>query len=339
MSDIIEWLSEAGTSMKDATTILSTGTPMRDDDTSMNAFENFRNTDDISTFILFSFTDSGVLPQMNYESSPHRDKIVVPSTIILGLKMTEKEQQKLLEIISEAFCPEDQIHIGAVYENPSPTKQGVWVEINKSKAFFGLTTKAALFTARQADWWYPRRDGNLIQDDFDWFELRAISGSDWKELEPKMMKIESRTRVALNIQMETGIAEDSLPDPTLSQRQTEQTPVEAEYYEDTDCSDEPLQQIELLSVQGWDGLWFLDDTKTTFRKIRLMGTHEGYRVYMGEFLDFEADRDYQTVARFTYDDEDHLVELQILGQKASNPMVVMEQTDDGQIKIKKIELG
>ena len=276
---------------------------------------------------------------MNYESSPHRDKIVVPSTIILGLKMTEEEQQKLLEIISEAFCPEDQIHIGAVYENPSPTEQGIWAEINKSKAFFGLTTKAALFTARQADWWYPRRDGNLIQDDFDWFELRANSGSDWKELEPKMMKIESRTRVAHNIQMETGIAEDSLPDPTLSQRQTEQTPVETENYEDTDCSDEPLQRIELLSVQGWDGLWFLDDTKTTFRKIRLTGTHEGYRVYMGEFLDVEADRDYQTVARFTYDDEDHLVELQILGQNSAEPMVVMEQTDGGQIKIKKIELG
>ena len=303
---------------------------MRDNGMSMNAFNVTRKT----------YDDSSVLRHMYYEFRQEHGNIIEANKRTIGVSMTEEEQQTLLGIISEVFLPEDQIYIGAVYENQSPSEQGIWVEINKSKAFFGLTIQSALFTARKADWWYPLRDGNLIQDDFDWFELRASLGENWEESEPKMMKAESRSRVALNIQMETGISEDSLPDPTLLQSQTERIPAEPESYEDTECFDDPLHQIEFLSVQGWEGLWSLDDDKTMFRNIRLTGTHEGYRVYMGdEFREFGADREYQTVARLTYDDEDHLVELQLLGQNSAEPMVVMKQTDNGQISIKKIELG
>lgn len=303
---------------------------MRNNGTSMNAFNVARKT----------YDDSSVLRHMYYEFRQQHGNIIEANIRTIGVSMTEEEQQTLLGIISEAFPPEDQIYIGAVYENQISSEQGIWVEINKSKAFFGLTIQSALFTARKADWWYPRRDGKLIQDDFEWFELRASLGKNWEESEPKMMKAESRSRVALNIQMETGISEDSLPDPTISQSQTERISAETKYHEDTDCFDDQLHQIEFLSVQGWEGLWSLDDAKTVFRNIRLTGTHEGYRVYMGdEFRDFGADREYQTVARLIYDDEDHLVELQLLGQNSAEPMVILEQTVNGQILIKKIELG
>lgn len=248
--------------------------------------------------------------------------------------MTEEDRQKIIDAILEILLPEDHQYLGAVQENPSLSEPGIWVEINRSKAFFGTTVKAAVFTAGQMDWWYPLRDGKLLKDDYEWFELRATLGNSWKASEPSLMKSESRTRIALNIQMTTGIPEHE-PDYLTSQVSSHQ---ESEFSAG-DWEDDPLTQIEFLRVKGWEGLWFLDENKTTFRKIRLSGTHEGYRVYMGEFRENNPVREYDVVARLTIDEDDHIVKLEFLGQNPDSPGVVLEQTDDGQIQVKNIELG
>ena len=248
--------------------------------------------------------------------------------------MTEEERRKIIDTLFETLLPEDHQYVGSIYENPSPSEPGIWVEINRSKAFLGTTFRAALFTAREADWWYLRRDGKLFKDDYEWFELRANLGENWKESEPKMMSVESRTRIALNIQMVTGIPEHE-PDYLTPQVSNHQDP---ELIAD-DWNDEPLAQFEFLLVKGWDGLWFLDDNKTVFRKIRLSGTHEGYRVHMGEFHEWEPGKDYNVVARLTCDDEDHLVKLEFLESNSSVPCLILKQADDGQIIVKNINLG
>lgn len=249
--------------------------------------------------------------------------------------MTEEERQNIIEAICETLLPEDHQYVGFVYENPSSSEPGIWVEINQSKAFFGTTIKAALFTARQADWWYPLRDGKLLKDDYEWFEQRADLGDQWKESEPKMMKVESRTRVALNIHMDTGIPEHEPLDYLSSQVQESHSP-------DPDSeswNDEPLEQIEFLNVKGWEGLWFLHESKTMARSICLSGSHEGYRVYMREFREWGPEREYHVVARLTCDDEDHIVKLEFLDSNSDDPCLILEQNDDGQIIIKKINLG
>jgi hypothetical protein len=98
--------------------------------------------------------------------------------------MTEEDRQKIIDAILEILLPEDHQYLGAVQENPSLSEPGIWVEINRSKAFFGTTVKAAVFTAGQMDWWYPLRDGKLLKDDYEWFELRATFGNNWKASEP-----------------------------------------------------------------------------------------------------------------------------------------------------------
>ncbi|WP_145451807.1 hypothetical protein [Gimesia panareensis] len=249
--------------------------------------------------------------------------------------MTEEERQKIIGTICETLLPEDQKFLGAVYENPSSAELGIWVEINQSKAFFGSTIKAALFTARQADWWYPLRDGKLLKDDYEWFEQRAELGEKWKESEPKMMKAESRTRIALNIQMETGIPQhdplDFIPSKDSNSQNVES---DSEVW-----NEDPLEQIEFLRVKGWEGLWFLHESKTMFRNIRLAGTHEGYRVHMGEFREWGPEREYDVVARLTCDDEEHLVKLEFLDSNSDDPCLILEQNNDGQIIVKKINLG
>ena len=249
--------------------------------------------------------------------------------------MTEEERQNIIEVICETLLPEDQKFLGAVYENPSSSEPDIWVEINQSKAFLGTSIKAALFTARQADWWYPIRDGKLLKDDYEWFEQRADLGDQWKESEPKMMKAESRTRIALNIQMETGIPEHEPLDFISSQDSNSQS-VESDLEV---WNEDPLEQIEFLRVKGWEGLWFLHESKTMARNIHLSGTNEGYRVHMGEFREWGLEREYHVVARLTCDDEDHLVKLEFLDSNSGDSCLTLEQNDDGQIIVQKIRLG
>jgi len=248
--------------------------------------------------------------------------------------MTVEERQMIIDAILEILLQEDHQYLGSVYENPSPSEPGIWVEINRSRAFFGMTVQAAVFTAEQMDWWYPLRDGKLLKDDYEWFELRPTLGDNWKASEPRLMKTESRTRVALNIQMETGVPEHEPDYLALQVSHPQNSERDIDYWED-----DPLTQIEFLRVKGWEGLWILDKNKTTFIKIRLSGTREGYRVLMGEFREHKPGREYMTVARLTCDEEDHIVKLEFLGRNPDSPEVVLEQTDDGQIQVKNIELG
>ena len=230
------------------------------------------------------------------------------------IRMTEEERQNILDAIFETLLSEDHQYVGSVYGNLSSSEPGIWVEINRSKSFFGTSVKSAIFTARQADWWYLIRDGNLIKDDYERFELRVNLGEKWKESEPNMMRGESRTRIALNIQMVTDIPEHEL-DYLTSQVSSLQNPEPSV----DDWDDEPLKQFEFLRVKGWEGLWFLDENKTVFRKIRLSGSHEGYRVHMGEFCENDRGREYNIVARLTFDDG--VLLLSISCQTLTNALV------------------
>lgn len=117
--------------------------------------------------------------------------------------MTEAERLQILETFKEAIMANPHIEFGPVLENDSPESMGIWINIAGQQAYLGANYASAMLTAQLSDWWIPSRDGNLMDDDREWFETRATLGKNWEEQEPPMFKEERRIRQAQNIGLAT----------------------------------------------------------------------------------------------------------------------------------------
>ena len=118
--------------------------------------------------------------------------------------------QTLREIILETLVPETDDVVGHVSDDPNLQEIGWWVTIGGRLAFFGSTFKAAIFTARQGDWFVPNRDGTLTPLLIEWLETRA-SISEWQEKETQENKNSRRERVTLNTELTSAEALFSTP--------------------------------------------------------------------------------------------------------------------------------
>ncbi|WP_237228825.1 hypothetical protein [Rubinisphaera sp. JC750] len=117
--------------------------------------------------------------------------------------MTEAERLQILEAFRDAIQADPRIEIGPVTEAIKLTGTEIWINVAGQQAYLGANYKAAMLTAQLSDWWIPRRDGKLTEDDQEWFETRATLGNNWEERELLMFKEERRIRLAQNIQIAT----------------------------------------------------------------------------------------------------------------------------------------
>lgn len=117
--------------------------------------------------------------------------------------MNEAEKDQILELFKECIVADPDLEFGPVIENASPEFTGIWIQVAGHLAYLGASHEAAMLTARLSDWWIPKRDGNLLDDDREWFETRAKIGKVWEQQELRMFKQERRTRLAHNIGLAT----------------------------------------------------------------------------------------------------------------------------------------
>lgn len=118
--------------------------------------------------------------------------------------MTEAERHRILETFKIAIYADPEIEIGPVTELFSSARSEIWIHVAGHRAYLGGSYLAALFTAQLSDWWILDRDGNLLDDDREWFESRAKIGERWEEWELPIFKQERRMRLAQNIQIATS---------------------------------------------------------------------------------------------------------------------------------------
>ncbi len=114
--------------------------------------------------------------------------------------MTKAEEIILIETLKEAMHADSNVEISPVLES----SKGIWISVAGQQAYLGGSYQAAMMTAQLSDWWIPTRDGNLADDDREWFEVRAKLGENWEEQEIPMFKEERRIRLAHNIQLATS---------------------------------------------------------------------------------------------------------------------------------------
>jgi len=117
--------------------------------------------------------------------------------------LTESEKQQILKVLKEQIVAAPRADIGPVTESPTPDKVGIWIPVVGEWAYLGASQEAAFLTAKLSDWWIPERDGELTQDDTQWFEQRAKLGDNWMDAEIRMYQEERRRRVALNVTLAT----------------------------------------------------------------------------------------------------------------------------------------
>ncbi|TWT60835.1 hypothetical protein [Rubinisphaera italica] len=117
--------------------------------------------------------------------------------------MTEQEKDQILKLFKECIVANPDLEFGPIIEDDSCEYKGIWIQVAGYQAYLGASYQAAMLTAQLSDWWIPSRDGNLLDDDREWFETRAMIGNDWEQQELRMFKQERRTRLALNIGLAT----------------------------------------------------------------------------------------------------------------------------------------
>lgn len=143
----------------------------------------------------------------------HRTKLTLNSEAdseqkqIPGPVMTKAEENALIETLREAIHANAKIEIGPVVENST----GIWISVAGKQAYLGSSYQSAKMTAQLSDWWIPGRDGEITDDDREWFEARTTLGSSWEEQEIPMFKEERRTRLAHNIGLATNDELNSEP--------------------------------------------------------------------------------------------------------------------------------
>ena len=116
--------------------------------------------------------------------------------------MNEQQRAELLATVKDRIVAEEGSPIGPILINPAK-RPGIWVVVHCLWAYLGSSFSAAMLTAVLSDWWITERDGELWEEDLEWFERRAHLGKDWEQFELPLFKEERRIRLAHNIQLAT----------------------------------------------------------------------------------------------------------------------------------------
>ena len=219
--------------------------------------------------------------------------------------MTDEEQEALRATVRRTLLVEDPRPLGKSQLRPESNPPGIWLKIGGRAAYFGPNVKAAMFTAREGDWWHPERDGPITDEDVRWFDQRPRLGEDWKALQTRRQFAVGRSRIIQNY----------------------------------DYSEEPpLSQYELIRVEGQDGLWILDDSLNHLKRVELR-IEDGFARFMLKGETLAEGAGLHTVAQLTLDENQEFVELEFFNADSEQPMIVLKRGDDGKVTVTDLKLG
>jgi hypothetical protein len=248
-------------------------------------------------------------------------------------------EKTLRETILETLVPETEEVVGYVSEDPQLQEIGWWVSIGGFPAFFGKTFKAAIYTAKQGDWFMPKRDGTLIPLLIDWFEERA-GRVDWEEVETQEQRSSRRERTVSNAELTSDeLIYDSPRHPEMDTG-IPITPEEMSHMleNQTDPTIIPkLKELEVLLVSGLSGYWILDDEVEKLTRITLLVEDGGWKLSFHEKVDAKSGMEMKTYIRLKHDLEWNLYSLKVYGDDLDNPLLVLKRNGD-QIGLGKLVL-
>ncbi len=181
-------------------------------------------------------------------------------------------EKTLRETIIETLVPETEEIVGLLVEDPQLQQIGWWVVIDGKPAFFGRTFKAAIFTAKQGDWFIPPRDGTLIPLVIEWFEDR-VGNTDWKEVETQEQRNSRRERTTRNAEL---TSDDLSYEPQYSSERDSYCPpsngeslpmIEEQATEPPSITS--IREVEVIEIKDHPGHWILDDEVEVVQQVRV----------------------------------------------------------------------
>ncbi len=193
--------------------------------------------------------------------------------------MTNKEKEELRTLSTSTLLINDQRVVGRVILSKYPYPRGIWIELNHIVHFLGSTKESALITAKIGDCWNEQRDGYLRQADIEWFERRGVLRAQWRSEETDVLEHRRRVRVQLNRAWTENYAATENDDSEMLY-----LPWDSENDDSSYCGTQhpcPQMCIEIIRVQGWKGLWVLDDDVESFQAVtRLYALRDKYVIQL-----------------------------------------------------------
>lgn len=255
--------------------------------------------------------------------------------------MTEEDRQKIRVVLMDTLQITDDRVVGKVSVSDQPPPGGIWVELNGIPCYLGSTIEAARLTATIGDCWMLARDGDLNENDIRWFDRRGTLGPSWTHEESFVQEEQRRIRVQFNLEwVESWIKPESSDSEEYdySTPERESTPVREFERRNADPTVPQFLILEFVHVEGWKGLWILDDDIEFFQRVHTFRVLEDrYVVQLGEKREAKAGLVLSKKWELDRQEDNTLLELRMFDGDEKNPVMVSRKDGNGKMIIERLD--